>query len=230
VFVLGNIKTDLNKLTKDALSNLCEKHGVQVPAAAKTKAAIIDFMIGATWPSPLETLLAEDKPADSPAKGKKAAVKSGVDDKIIEEINQKIAWLTEQVTKLQAGSGIAISSNKATTAPLIDENVIKNEIAAKTAPLVEWLKKIDGQLKAFAGSKNEITLEQEMAVLEGITDTEFTPLDDIFEFVEDLPKIKFLQIIKKLLFYRLLEGEESEGNINIEMPDGTSVGSVKRRE
>ena len=230
MFVLGNLKTDLNKLTKDALAALCEKHGVQIPASSKTKAAVIDFMLGATWPSPLENLLSEEKPADAAPKAKKSAAKAGIDDKILDEINQKLAWLTDEVKKLQEKSAKSSGSPTASSAPAIDENAIKSEIAAKTAPLIDWLKKIDGQLKAFAGSKNEITLEQEMAVLEGITDTEFTPLDDIFEFVEDLPKVKFLQIIKKLIFYRLLDGEESEGNITIELPDGAVIGSVKRRE
>ena len=53
-------------------------------------------------------------------------------------------------------------------------------------------------------------------IFEAIPEGEFTPLEDVFEFMEDIPKGQFKRLIKYLLMMRPLDGEEADGELQVD--------------
>lgn len=77
-------------------------------------------------------------------------------------------------------------------------------------------------------SKSEIRMMAE--IMEAIP-PEPTHLTDVYAFLENenIPQIKFQEMVKFLLMMGLIEGEESDDDLQIELADGTIIGEVKKK-
>ena len=70
-------------------------------------------------------------------------------------------------------------------------------------------------------------LDMEIEILEAIPE-ELTFIDNVFDFVENIPKDLFLKVIKKLVLSKAIHGGKGEGEMHFELDDGTVISSVKR--
>ena len=179
---------------------------------AKTKAAIIKAMVEATgWNPSLEAVVdqkIETSGKTTGGRAKKSSAKKGVDSAVLDQITANISQLTEKVQALEAqmqelkkGGSVKIGSSgpSPVSAPV--------SMSPKTT------------------GKSE--LDMEIEILEAIPE-ELTFIDDVFDFVENIPKDLFLKVIKKLVLSKAIHGGKGEGEMHFELDDGTVISSVKR--
>jgi hypothetical protein len=237
------LNSDLNKLRKIDLTNICKDNGVDIPKSAKTKAQLVKFMAKYdAWPKPLEEILGS---TSGPAKAKKtkktkkktskavkstpsSAAPSGVSKEGIKDLVGQINTLSKVIDDLKVKLLDDVKSLKS--------GLQKTD--SKTVEMLSDIQTLQASIKELAtatpsspssSSSSEMNqIKEETMVMEAIPEEEFSYLEDVFEFLEDIPKYKFKEIIKHLLLFKAIEGEEADGDLFVELFDGTKVSMVKR--
>lgn len=221
--------TILNKMKKDELVAFCESKNVAVPATAKTKQAIIDFMIAYDkWEPNLDQLLESTAPAAAAPKAK--AVKT---DESAKNIEQKLQELQKQIDELKAhpatGSAAPVPIPKMESLDPIKKDLEKLQGQLSTIKKeVEELKSRPApkaQEKSAEGGKSQREIDIE--ILENIPE-EFTYLDDIYGTLDDIDDMIFEKTVRYFLATKVIEGQEGEGEFQIETSDGIKIGMIKK--
>ena len=215
-------KAVVNKLTKASLEAICNKYNVEIPKTVKSKANLVDFMVGySNWTPTLDIIMEETKSQSSASK-KSAAKRSGSALKVasidIDIIDQITKTLDEHTKFIQ------------TIEDLIETKLNKKIISLKD----KILKIINEKTSKLVGPSAEVAKKSiydiEVEVLEAIPENEFVNLEDVFEFIEDVSEEEFKQTIKRLLVFGIIEGQEEEGDLQVKLIDGTVIGIVKKKE
>jgi tRNA A37 threonylcarbamoyladenosine modification protein TsaB len=119
-------------------------------------------------------------------------------------------------------------------AAAIDTSAIEKQLAdlaAKVASLEKDVTALKQNQQSLAGSgTGGSSLDTETRVLDGILENEYTDLDDVKEFVDDMSEAQFKSAIKRLYLFKVIDGKESNSNIQVEVAaDGLKIGQVKRK-
>jgi len=221
--------TILNKMKKDELVAFCESKNVAVPASAKTKQAIIDFMVAYDkWEPNLDQLLESSAPAAAAPKAKAVKV-----DESAKQFEQKLQELQKQIDELKARPASAVGT-PSPVPKLENLDPIKKDIEKIQTQLISFKKDLD-ELKARPVPKAEAKKEEsgksqrdiDIEILENIPE-EFTYLDDIYGTLDDIDDNVFEKTVRFFLATKVIEGQEGEGEFQIETSDGLKIGMIKK--
>ena len=224
--------TILNKMKKDELVAFCESKNVAVPATAKTKQAIIDFMVAYDkWEPNLDQLLESAAPAAAPAKAKAGKV-----DDTAKQFEQKFQEIQKQIDELKARPiSAGASSSVPAPAPKTESlDPIKKEIEKLQSQLnaikkdVEEIKNRPApKAQEKSGETGKSQREIDIEILENIPE-EFTYLDDVYGTLDDIDDMVFEKTVRYFLATKVIQGQEGEGEFQIETSDGLKIGMIKK--
>ncbi len=210
-------KSKVNQLTKGDLESICKKYNVAIPAGTKTKADLVNFIMGYPNWNPSLDVIFEGSTGKITAAKKAPSAKSEVSD----DIQKK---LTETTAQLQKFEGMI--EKKSTDL----EAKINRQMSALKEELIKFITQQLSKTSTAAPISSKSMYDIESEVLEAIPENEFVSLDDVFSFLDNIKETDFKKSIKRLLLFKIIEGQEGDGTQFIELVDGTKVFLVKKKE
>ncbi len=210
-------KSTVNKLTKGDLESLCKKYNVTIPSSTKTKAALVNFIMGyPNWNPSLDVIF--EGSAGKPTAAKKAP---SIKPEALDDIQKKLNETTAQLKNLDAL--IARESNEL-------EAKVNRQISALKEELIKYINQQAPKASTNGPVQAKSMYDIESEVLEAIPENEFVPLDDVYGFLDNIKETDFKKSIKRLLLFRIIEGQEGDGNLFVDLVDGTKFHLVKKKE
>jgi hypothetical protein len=239
-----NVST-LNKLTKDGLMKICQDYNVNVPTTAKTKKDLVEFMMGVpNWPKPLDAILTEIETTSGSTKVKKSTTAKGNTStvnsvvfvqmqKSIEEMNVKLAHVENELNLIKENkSSLPIS--------MIPHNIPSPISPGRIDEMAFRIQRLESDFKAIKSNIPPPVLavkkepphkslhQMELEIAEAVPE-EWTPIDDIHEFVENISDKELVDTLHYLYVIRVIDAKEGGSDLQIRLEDDTKLGIVKKR-